>query len=85
MTDFSKICTILGELYCDYKDDLALGDFIKYNDLGLPLAYFYDKELAQSNEEGIMYVKETWDLFLEMLGVDDTGFDSLEALLDSAA
>ena len=83
MTDFSNICEILGDLYSNYKDDEVLGDFIKYNDLGLPLAYFYKEQLAEPIQEGIDYVNETWLIFLASIGAEDTGFNSLNEVFES--
>ena len=49
MTDFHKVCEILGELYSLYKDDQEFKDFIEFNDLGLPLAYFVAENLPVFN------------------------------------
>ena len=45
MTDFTKVCEILGTLYVNYKDDEELQDFIEFNDLGLPLAFLASENL----------------------------------------
>jgi len=84
MTDFSNICDILGKLYSNYKDDNDFKDFISFNDLGLPLAYMTTEHLAVPSDDGVRYIIESWELFLHSLGLDDTGFDDLEHLLDSA-
>jgi hypothetical protein len=52
-------------------------DFIEYNDLGLPMAYFVDEELVTIQEKGKIYITETFDLFLESLGIKDEGFEDL--------
>lgn len=36
-TSFEGRCSILGDLWLDYKENKELKDFIQYNDLGLPL------------------------------------------------
>ena len=83
MTDFSNICEILGDLYSNYKDDEQFQEFVEYNDLGLPLAYFAKDGLCNTTDEGTRYVMETWELFLDSLGTDDTGFTDLNSLLAS--
>jgi hypothetical protein len=83
MTDFSNVCDILGELYANYKDDSEFSEFIGYNDLGLPLAYFAKGDLCKTTAEGTKYIMETWELFLASLGADDTGFTDLNSLLAS--
>ena len=84
MTDFSNICDILGDLYSNYKEDKNFGDFIEFNDLGLPLAYLTSENLCEPSDDGIRYVTETWDLFLAGLKVKDEGFEDLDQLLGFA-
>ena len=85
MTDFSKVCEILGELYANYKEDEEFKDFIDFNDLGLPLAYFASEKLCEVSDDGARYIMETWILFLKGLGLEDTGvWDNLEDVFESA-
>jgi hypothetical protein len=83
MTDFTKVCEILGSLYANYKDDDELDDFIAFNDLGLPLAYFASENLCQVSDDGGRYITETWILFLASLDLEDIGWDSLEQMLSA--
>ena len=80
MTDFTNICEILGSLYANYKDDEDLKDFIEFNDLGLPLAYFVSEGLAEVSDDGARYITETWQLFLASMDIQDTGWDSLDQI-----
>jgi hypothetical protein len=80
-TDFSNRCSILGDLWLNYKSEPEFEDFIEYNDIGLPLAFSISQEIIPASEMAIKYVNETWDLFLESLGVKDTGYSSLDELL----
>ena len=84
MTDFTNICEILGSLYANYKEDEDLKDFIEFNDLGLPLAYFVSEGLAEVSDDGARYITETWQLFLAGLNMSDDGFEDLEQLLEIA-
>ena len=84
MTDFSNICDILGDLYSNYKEDKNFGDFIEFNDLGLPLAYLTSENLCQPSDDGLRYVTETWELFLAGVKVKDEGFEDLDQLLEFA-
>ena len=85
MTDFTKVCEILGSLYINYRDDAELDDFVAFNDLGLPLAYFTSENLCQVSDDGGRYITETWNLFLASLDLEDTGWDSLEQMLSAKA
>lgn len=80
MTDFTKVCEILGSLYINYRDEEELKDFIDFNDLGLPLAYFVSENLCQVSDDGARYITETWTLFLVSMDLQDTGWDSLDQM-----
>lgn len=84
-TDFKNQCNILGKLFYQYKEDKGFADFIEYNDIGLPIAYLTSEGLTTPSEDGMRYVQETWELFIESLEVEDTGFESLEEILAVAA
>ena len=77
-TAFSNRCDILAELWVDYKNDTKFEDFIDYNDIGLPIAYALSTDIIKSTPMAESFVNETFDLLLEVLGIEsDTGFDSL--------
>jgi hypothetical protein len=83
-TDFSNVCEILGQFYVNYRDDNDLGDFIEFNDLGLPLAYLSAENLCEPTEDGTKYILETWELLLASLQIEDTGFVNLAELFEKA-
>lgn len=79
VTTFSNMCSILGELWMDYKSDKYFKDFIDYNDIGLPIAFLVDNELVEPSKLAIQYVHETWNIFLAALEIkEDLGWESLE-------
>ena len=80
VTDFHNVCSILGQLYINYKDDENLMDFIEFNDLGLPLAYLASENLCEVSDDGARYITETWTLFLASMNLEDTGWDSLDQM-----
>jgi hypothetical protein len=84
VTDFRNICNILGKLYSVYKEDEEFKDFIEFNDLGLPLAYFVAENLCEVSDDGARYITETWSLFLAGLNLEDTGWSDLEEVFESA-
>lgn len=83
MTDFTKMCEVLGSLYANYKEDEDLKDFIDFNDLGLPLAYFVSEDLCQVSDDGARYITETWQLFLASMDLQDIGWDSLDQMFEA--
>jgi len=75
--------TILAELWMNYRDDEDLKDFVEYNDLGLPLAYFLMNELVLPTKQAELYIDETYNLLIASLQVDDAEWTSLDELLGS--
>jgi hypothetical protein len=82
MTDFTNQIKILAELYSNYRDDKGFADFVEFNDMGLPLAYFANEGLVTLNEDAMRYVAETFELFIGSLGIEDTGFTTLDEMLN---
>jgi hypothetical protein len=80
-TPFKIRCEILGQLWLSQRENEEYADFIKYNDLGLPLAYAIAENIVISTDVAEAVVSETWKMLLEGLEVEDQGFDSLENLL----
>jgi len=77
-TTFENMCNILAELWSNFRDDEQMQDFIEYNDLGLPMAYFLAEELVTINPKGMPYVTETFSLFMDALEITDQGFTELD-------
>jgi hypothetical protein len=85
MSDTTPIETridILADFYIDYKNNEQFEDFFTYNDLGLPLAYALSSGIVTATGLSDSFINETFDLLLEVLGIDeDTGFDTLADLV----
>jgi hypothetical protein len=82
---FENKITILAELWMNYRDDEELQDFVEYNDLGLPLAYFLMNEIVMPTSQSELYINETYDLFIASLQVADKEWESLDELLGDQA
>jgi hypothetical protein len=78
---FENKITILAELWMNYRDDEGLQDFVEYNDLGLPLAYFLTNEIVLPTPQSELYINETYDLLIASLTVEDKQWESLDELL----
>jgi hypothetical protein len=81
-TTFENRALILGQLWINFKAEDEWADFFVYNDLGLPLAFAFAEGIINHTTTLEQYINETWDLFIEGLGIQDTGFDSINELLD---
>ena len=82
---FENKITILAELWMNYRDDEDLQDFVEYNDLGLPLAYFLMNEIVMPTSQSELYINETYDLFIASLQVEDRQWESLDEVLGNQA
>ena len=80
-TTFEKKALILGQLWINYKSEDEWVDFFVYNDLGLPLAFAFAEGIINHTPTLEQYINETWDLFIEGLDVDDTGYETIEELV----
>jgi hypothetical protein len=78
---FENKLTILSELWSNYREDEELKDFIEFNDLGLPLAYFIKNKIVISTKESENYVNETYDLFIATLTIEDKAWVDLDEIL----
>jgi hypothetical protein len=83
-TTYTDKCSILAELWLNYRNDEEFQDFVEYNDLGLPLAYAIANDIVKSSEMAQKFVEETFDLLLGALEIEDTGFDTLNDMLGLA-
>jgi len=77
-TTFENKCNILGDLWMSYRFDKKFADFIEYNDMGLPMAFFIGEDLVKPKPMAKNMIEETFDLLLASLGREDTGFESLD-------
>ena len=75
----------MADLWIEYKNDPQFEDFVNYNDLGLPLAYAISNKMVASTKIAQGFIEETFSLLLELLGVEDTGFETLDDILVLAA
>jgi hypothetical protein len=85
--EFPSKTGILGQFWIEFRDDETLADFIEYNDIGLPLAYFLAEGMVQPTPLAEQYVEETFALFLSALEVTEeevSGIDNLNTLLQYA-
>lgn len=83
-TPYSKQCEILADLWLDYRDDEQFQDFFDYSDLGVSLAFSISENIVKSTDKAERFVRESFTILLAGLGLEDTGFDSLDEVLEEA-
>ena len=80
-TTFEAQCNILSQLWVEHREDELLKDFIEYNDIGLPLAYFIAEGVALPTQLAETYIGETFEILLSALEIEDTGFTYLDEVM----
>lgn len=85
MTNSQTKIEILSEVWMKYRDEDAFAEFVEYNDIGLPLAYFITAEIVNPTPRADLYISETFDMLLASLELEDKGFENLEQMLDSSS
>jgi hypothetical protein len=84
-TEFMSQCNILSELWMNYRNEVDFQEFIKYNDIGLPLAFVINEGIVDNPTEAAQsFVTEAFTIFIEALGIEDEGFHNLTEVLKSS-
>ena len=82
-TNFEDKVGILADLWINFRVDEEFSDFIEYNDIGLPLAYFIHTDLVKPSDQAIMYIEETFNLLCAALDLDlDGEYKTLNEMFD---
>jgi len=76
MVSLTDRAGVLGQLWMNYRDDKDFSEFIEYNDIGLPMAYFLAEGLVKElTPLGEQYIIETFDLFSTQLGLTEESYN----------
>ena len=83
---FEDKCTILGQFWNEFKDDDGeMSDFIKSNDVGLPLAWFISLDVVKALGFGEEFINQTFSVFLDSMNLIESelvGVHNLDSLLE---
>jgi hypothetical protein len=82
ITPFEKRCEILADLWLTFGDDETFTDYLKYNDLGLPLAYAFANAILDysAGDKAKYFIDEAWDLFITGMGIEDGYYETLDEM-----
>jgi len=84
-TEFIAKCDILSKLWLDYRKEVDFKQFVEYNDIGLPLAFLISEGIVDDPTAAAQsFVEEAFVIFIEALGIEDTGFTDLSEVLEAA-
>jgi hypothetical protein len=86
MTDFKIKCKILSDLWQNKNKDSDWADFFEYNDVGLPLAFIIEDEIAAPTKVTMKYIDETFALLIDVLELDSKSknWESLKQMLKAS-
>lgn len=80
--NFQTKCIILGQFWFEFRDDDKLKDFIEYNDIGLPLAWFISVDVVKPQPIAEDYIDETFSLFLSSFDLSEEEAEQFQTLND---
>jgi len=81
-TSFENKCSILSELWLNYREEKDFQDFVKYNDIALPLSFIIAEGIVDNpGEMAESFIDETFSLLLKAVGIEDLGFETLDGIL----
>jgi hypothetical protein len=79
-TEIASKCDILTDLWINHSENERFEDFVEFNDLGLPLAYFIANGVVEMTPLASDIIDATFTDLLDLFEVEDTGFTSLKDL-----
>ncbi len=82
---FKVRCNILGAFWYEYREDEDLKPFMKYNDVGLPLAWFISTGVVAPLPMAEDYINETFAMFLNAMEVTEEDVRDVDNLNDLLA
>ena len=62
---------VLSTLWIEHSKKPEFADFIKFNDLGLPLAYCVYNKIVETNDQVDQFINSAFDELQHQLGFDD--------------
>lgn len=77
-TTFDNKCAILSAIWMEHRNDTGLEEFIRYNDLGLPLAYAIDNGIITKTSQVDDFISEAFGNLLDLFDVSDSGWNTLD-------
>lgn len=81
-TTFDNKCAILADFFSDYIDDPQFASVVRYNNIGLPLAFVINAGIVEPTARAEGFVNETFDYVLSAFGIEsDTGFEELDEII----
>jgi hypothetical protein len=89
VTDFETRCQVLQDLMTlQLQDDptvLEFADLVGDHNMGLLIAVLTERSLVVPTEAGTSLVNAAFDRFLEMLGLEDVGWETFDELVINRA
>ncbi len=81
MVSMADKAGILGELWINFRDDEDFSNFIEYNDIGLPLAYYVAEGLVKEiSPLGEQYIVETFEMFIQAIELTEEEIETFDEI-----
>lgn len=86
--NFEGICSILAELWNDYREEEEWVQFAQENDIGLFLAYIMQEGYVRADgltSAAKAHISDTWDVLCYAIDANPEGeYDTIEELFERA-
>lgn len=82
-TSYENKVDILADLWTNYREEEAFADMFAYGDISFPLAFMLKAGIVDTTERAEGFINEAFDILLDVVGLDDEGFDNLDDLFAS--
>ena len=83
-TSYENKVDILADVWTNYREEEAFADLFAYADISFPLAFMLKAGIVDTTERAEGFINEAFDILLDVVGIDDEGFDNLDELFASA-
>ena len=82
-TNFETKAAVLADLWINFRQEEQFKDFLQYNDIGLPLAYFVNTELVKPEDRAKIFIEETFNLLCAALEINVDGeYENLNQMFE---
>lgn len=82
-SEMKRKTAIVAECWLVTRNHDAWQELIKYGDIGFPLAYAVNENIATVDQRGENFIEELYDLIAATLDIDSAWpYEDFEAMLD---
>jgi hypothetical protein len=82
-TSIENKITILSSVWMNCRDEVEYGELFEFCDIAFPLAFCVEASIVARSERADVFFDEAFELLLELLEIEDTGYLNFDEMLDA--